>query len=108
MDRGGAAAKNTFRKLPGTNARMSKYIGESLSIEDLQKREMEELAKKHGVDLDNPGQMVDSKDDDGEEMVMGTSTKVTVDELAEMAQNMTIDKRNKKKARVALQQTSGV
>ena len=41
-------------------------------------------------------------------MIMGTSTKVTVDELAEMAQNMTIDKRNKKKARVALQQTSGV
>ena len=64
---------------------------------------MEKLAAKHGIGLKNPGTMVDSKADDNDDgMQVVTSTKVTVDELAEMTSKMTIDKKYKKKAAAAL------
>ena len=78
---------------------MSKYTGESISFEEMQRREMEQLAKEHGVDLENPGMDISGgAADDG--MVYGSSTKVTADELAVMTSKMTIDKRYRKKAPV--------
>ena len=78
---------------------MSKYLGTSLSVEDMQREEMERLAKEHGIDLENPGMDVtgaDGEEEDG--MQYMTSSKANVDELTALAEKMTIDKKHKKKA----------
>ena len=101
MEKGGQTAIGTFRKLPGTNARVSKYRTMPMSIEDYNKMEMEKLAKKNKVKLDQEGEDDDDGDmeedkDDGMQYVQ--SNKVTVEELAELTSKMSIDKKRQKKA----------
>ena len=59
---------------------------------------MERLAKEHGVNLDDPGMTIEADGKEVDGMQYATSSKVTVDELADLASKMTIDKKHKKKA----------